>query len=800
MTEHEKTTADKKPQRRKKRYILLKWLTVLFFLGVFAAAAVSTGIYLHFSKGLPSVVSLHDYRPPTVSTMYAADGTKIAEFFKERRIVIPLESMPRTLRMAFVSAEDARFFEHRGIDFISILRAFIKNLKAGGIVQGGSTITQQVTKSFFLSPERRYARKIREAILAHRIEKHLTKDEILYLYLNQIYLGHGAYGVEAAAHNYFGKHAKDLNLAESAILAGLPQAPSRYSPFHHPELAKERQVYVLNRMVAGGVITRQQADEALREQMDIRPRQNLFIEKAPYYTEHVRRYLIDKYGEDRLYNDGLTIRTAVDLSMQQAAGAAVKKGLRDLDKRQGYRGAIRNVGISGVEKAAAAIAKELEGIPLTPGIETRGIVIAVQDREKTVSVRFGDQIGTIAFATMRWARKPDPQVFYREGRIKHPGKALKVGDEIRIRLGEKAEDGTWQLHLEQTPKAQAALLCIEAGSGAVRAMIGGRDFRASQFNRAIQSRRQPGSAFKPFIYSAALDKGYSPASVIMDNAFVFKDAERDFKWKPKNYKGTFHGPTLLRTGLAKSRNVITIKVLQDIGLDYAIGYARKLGISSPINRDLSIALGSSGHSILEIVNAYAVFADGGNLTEPVFVTEVRDRNGVLLEKTDTLRERVIPASTAFLMTSLLESVVKSGTGWRAKPLLRKGWPVAGKTGTTNNLFDAWFVGYTPAYITGTWVGFDEEGSLGEGETGSRASAPIWIDFMEEIHKDKSPINFPAPPQDVITVKIDQKTGLLPIPESETVGFEFFRKGTEPTTYTPKPDRVEDKEDFFKMGI
>jgi penicillin-binding protein 1A len=375
-----------------------------------------------------------------------------------------------------------------------------------------------------------------------------------------------------------------------------------------------------------------------------------------------------------------------------------------------------------------------------------------------------------------------------------------VGDEILVRLIRQNEDGIWELRLEQTPKAQSALLCMEAETGKVRAMMGGRDFRSSQFNRAIQSRRQAGSAFKPFIYAAALDKGYTPASVIVDNAFVFRDRQRDFTWKPKNYQDTFYGPTLLREALAKSRNVITIKILEDIGIDYTLGYVRKLGLTSPINRDLSIALGSSGHSLLEIVNAYGIFAHQGQLFEPVFVTEIRDRDGRLLEKNTPFHEKVVSEETAFLMTSLLESVVSNGTGWRAKSLTAKGWPVAAKTGTTNNLNDAWFVGYTPAYVTGVWVGFDEEGPLGDGETGSRAAAPIWVDFMEAIHAGLKPRPFAPPPPGIVTVRIDTQTGLLPIPESEATAFEYFHKGHEPTAFSPRSGEIENEKDFFKQGL
>jgi penicillin-binding protein 1A len=425
------------------------------------------------------------------------------------------------------------------------------------------------------------------------------------------------------------------------------------------------------------------------------------------------------------------------------------------------------------------------------------IVIKVNDKKKNVTVRLGNQLGVIDIKDMDWARKPDPEIAYRKEMIKRPGKALSTGDVILVSLKEKPEDADlWHLTLEQEPKVQGALLCIEAGTGHVKTMIGGLNFKESQFNRAIQSRRQPGSAFKPIVYAAALDMGYTPATTIIDSPIVFQDEEQDFKWKPKNYGKKFYGPTLMRQALAKSRNVITIKILQDIGIDYVIDYARKLGINSNLNRDLSIALGSSGVSLLELVNAYSVFNNIGYFVEPSFVTKVVDRNGNVLEELIPGKEKVIEKNTAFIMTNLLEGVVQSGTGWRAKALKR---PTAGKTGTTNDLFDAWFVGYTPRYTTGVWVGFDEEASLGQHETGSKAASPIWVEFMKQLLKDK-PARIFQVPESVVFSQIDAKTGLLPIPESEKTIFECFKEGTVPTEYTPKPDSVTEPEQFFKIDM
>jgi penicillin-binding protein 1A len=762
-----------------------------------SGALTAAGIYFYLSENLPKISSLKDYQPPVITTVYSDDNRKIGEFYLERRIVLPLDKMPTTLKAAFISAEDARFYKHKGIDILSIIRAFFKNIEAGTIVQGGSTITQQVTKSFFLTPEKSYIRKIKEAILAYRIDKRFTKEEILFLYLNQIYLGHGAYGVEAASENYFGKSAQELTLAECAVLAGLPQAPSRYSPFRYPERAKQRQIYVLNRMVAEGYITNIQATEAINQILDIKPKRNWYIEEVPVYTEHIRRYIEKEYGPDVLYKDGLNIFTAVNIEMQKIARQEIEKGLYDLDKRQGYRGPLKHLAPEEIETYSKELQKELDESPLEKGKIITGVVIEVDDINDTVIVRMGNKLGIIRIDDMRWARRPDPEIAYYEARVQHPGEVLKVGDVVQAKIIEKIfNTDRWWLALEQDPKAQAALLCIESETGHVKVMVGGKDFKESQFNRAVQSRRQPGSAFKPIIYAAAIDKGYTPATTIIDSPIVFEDRERDFTWKPRNYKERFYGPTLFREALAKSRNVVTIKILRDIGIDYAIDYARNLGINSNLNRDLSIALGSSGVSLLELVRAYSVFNNLGYLVQPIFITRIVDRNGNVMEEANPVRKKVIESNTAYIMTTLLEGVVKHGTGHRVRALNR---PVAGKTGTTNNLFDAWFAGYTPRYTTGTWVGFDDESPLGKSETGSRAASPIWLGFMKKVLVGK-PVRVFQVPEGVVFSKIDAKTGLLPIPESEKTIFESFKEGTVPTEYTKTPDTLTEPEEFFKSDM
>ncbi len=785
--------------RAGKLFKYLAWITLgLAALGILLAGLGAGGAYYayrHFSRDLPRINTLQDYRPPVVTTVYADDGRKIAEFFKERRIVIPLSEMPDRLTRAFIAAEDSRFYSHKGVDIRSIIRAFIKNLEAGTVVQGGSTITQQVTKSFFLSPERSYRRKIREAILAYRIDQAFTKDDILYLYLNQIYLGHGAYGVQAAAQNYFGKDVADLTLAECATLAGLPQAPSEYSPFRHPEKARARRKYVLDRMVEEAYITRRQAEKAVREKLAIHSRRNLYLEQVPFYTEYVRQYVMEKYGEDALYKGGLGIHTAVDIDMQRIARQEVMEGLRELDRRHyGYRGPEKHLEPEEVEGFLASLAEERAEAPLEEGRIVRGVVTEIDEREGTAAVHLGTGAGILKLSSVRWHKKP--------GRI-------RAGDVLLVKLksppaetareegAESPKPGPFRLTIEQTPGAESALICLEAGTGRVKAMVGGKDFRKSQFNRAVQSRRQPGSAFKPIIYAAALDKGFTPATEIIDNAVVYEGRGREGKvWKPKNYDRKFHGPILLRKALAKSRNLSTIKILNEIGVDYAVDYARKLGIASDLYPDLSLALGASAVTPLELVQAYAVFANLGEYVEPVFVTRIEDRFGKVLEEADIRSRPAIEKSTAYIMTSLLESVVQEGTGRRVRAL---GRPTAGKTGTTNDLFDAWFVGYTPDYITGVWVGHDHLEPLGKGETGSRAASPIWLGFMERVLEGKPVKSFQVP-KGVVFTRIDAETGLLPISETSRTIYECFKEGTVPEKHSESAQAISGAADFFKSDI
>lgn len=790
--------------------ILLKWALGFAFLCITGIVGATTILYLHINSDLPKISRLADYRPPIVTNIFADDGTKIGEFYKERRIVLPLSDMPANLMNAFVAAEDSRFRVHVGIDLISIIRAFVKNMRAGSIVQGGSTITQQVTKSFLLTPERTYKRKIKEAILAYRIDRTFSKDDILFLYLNQIYLGHGAYGVEAAAQNYFGKHAKDLNLAECAMLAGLPQAPSRYSPFKHPELAKQRQLYVLKRMEEERYISTDEMSQATAVSLDIYPKKNWFIDTVPWYTEYVRRHMIEKYGEDMLYNQGLNIYTAVNVAMQKNGENAVNRGLQELEKRHGYGNTFKNVSSLGIDSFSRKIAASLpnKGV-LEQGNIYKGVITAVESDKNIALVKIGNNAGVIDLSGTAWAMKnknESDSELVNEGQdsVKNivSEKILKIGDIVSVKSLDKISTKEWKFALELEPEVEGALISIEAESGHVKAVVGGRNYHNSQFNRAIQSRRQPGSAFKPIIYAAALDKGYTTSSIIIDSPIAFKDGSNKI-WKPQNYSETFYGPTRLREALVKSRNVVTVKIVQDIGVDYVIEYARKLGISSHIEKNLSIALGSCDLSLIELVKAYTVFSNLGYLVEPIFVTKIVDRDNNVVEEAQSKKEKVIDMSTAYIMTNMMESVVQSGTAMKAKEL---GRPAACKTGTTNDMNDALFVGYTPQYTTGVWVGFDKKKSLGKGESGARSAIPIWLDYMKGALEGSSVMEFNVP-EGVVFHNVDPNTGLLSDNEYGVIK-ECFKDGVLPTRRVIESSGeiqeqdipVTETEDFFKSDI
>jgi len=761
------------------RFLIFGFAALCLFL-----IAICAILYYFWSSNLPYIGSLREYNPPIITEIYSDDGQIIGKFWDEKRIVVSIDQVPRQLINAFVAAEDSRFFKHEGVDFQSIIRAFIKNLVAGQIEQGGSTITQQVTRSLLLkSQERTYKRKAREAILSLQIEKSFSKEQILFLYLNQIYMGHGSYGVEAAALTYFDKKAAELNLAESALLAGLPQAPSRYSPIQNLEKAKARQKYVLERMREEGFISKAEEIEAFNTPIVITGKGESSFEKSPCFTEYIRRYLEKQYGRDLLYRGGLRVYTTVNLDMQKWADEALVEGLRELDKREGYRGPIISIKTEEIEMFNREAEEILRLNPPEIGSIVQGVVDSVDDENNQVVVNIGRELGVLPLSEMKWARKPDPEVAYYEASVKRPGDVLKRGDVILCLIKDEMKSPyRWQLSLEQELLVEGSVFVIETGTGQVKAMIGGRDFNISQFNRAIQARRQPGSSFKPIIYSAALDDGMTPSTVILDTPYISTMNPDEEVWRPKNYKENFLGPTLFRTALIQSLNVITVKILKSVGVENVINYARRMGIESDLAPDLSLALGSSGLSLKEITTAYSVFANGGLLVEPFFIERIEDRRGMILEENQTSYREAISIDTAYVMTDLLKGVVTEGTGWRIRALNR---PAAGKTGTTNDLRDAWFIGYTPSLVTGVWVGYDDRRPMSKGETGSRAASPIWLYFMSKALEGRPVEDFIAP-ESVVFSKIDTQKGLLASSYSEKTVFQAFKKGTEPKEYTPKP--------------
>lgn len=777
----------------KKKFLLIA-LSIILLLSF-----VTIGYVEYIFKGFPVIDTLVDYKPKLVTRLYSVDGEIIGELYLERRL--PAEKdVPDYLKKAFVAAEDANFYKHHGVSFTGILRAIIKNILAGDVVQGGSTITQQVTRSIILSPEKTFTRKIREIILSYRLEKYLTKDEILTLYLNQIFLGNNSYGVEAAAETYFHKKVKDLTLAEASFLAGMPKAPSRYTPFSNPELLKERQKYVLTRMVEENFITKETAERVFKEPVTFYRYKNPHRTSA-YFIDSVKSFLSQRFNDEMLETGGLKIYTTLNARAQRAAVDAVTSGLRELDKRQGYRGVIRHLEeqeipdfvkkleeefLTAQDKVIISVDKE-DRIIVTPlkvkeinkdNIYT-GVVTLVDSKNKVVHVLTGAGPGKLYLKDMEWAHRPDPETDGTWIKVTDPANVLKAGDVIKVRILESKKDGL-NLSLEQEPITESALLALEGCK--VRAMVGGYDYARSQFNRALQAKRQPGSAIKPLLYGAAVEKGYTPSSVLLDAPLTFVDSE---DWKPHNYEETFSGPIIFRNALIVSKNNPTVRLLWDVGIDYFVEYLKRLGIEELAEKNLSLALGSLSVSLKELVLAYNVFANGGTLCPDIILVEkVEDWKGRLVydytldEKLNGMTQVITPQN-AYIMTHLMEGVVEEGTGWRAKALNR---PSAGKTGTTDEYRDAWYIGYTPDLIAGVWVGNDDFTSLGRGEAGARAASPIWVNFMQKVINDYPPRDFDVP-EGIVFAKIDPETGLLATEKTEKPVFEAYIEGTEPKEYS-----------------
>ena len=592
---------------------------------------VVAGVVLVHTSDLPEISSLEEYKPSTTTRVFDCNGELLAEFYMENRIPVPLSQVPPHVRQAFIATEDPRFYHHSGIDISGIARAAFQNLRAGRVVQGGSTITQQLAKQLFLDSEKTLSRKVREALLALQIERRYSKDEILSIYLNQVYLGSGAYGVEAAANRYFGKSVGELTLGEAAVLGGLPAAPNKYSPVNNLNRCYQRRQHVLQRMLDEGNITRQEMDAANAEPINVQPPRAM-DEKAPYFVEYVRQKLEEKYGEKELYRGGLNVYTTLDLRMQEMADAAMAKGLAALDKR-------------------------------------------------------------------------------------HPRKDRQI---------------------------QGALIAIEPHSGEIKAMVGGRDYKKSVFNRSIQALRQPGSAFKAFVYATAVEKGMTPEDTMVDAPVSYPGAKPGVPWRPVNFENKFEGTVTLRRALAESINVVAVKLLQQVGIQDTIATARRMGVTTPLQPYLPLALGASDVTLLEMTSAYSVFDNGGVYTSPQVIEKVTDREGGVIEDNAPTTHQAVSANTAAIITDMLTGVVKFGTAAEAGRELNR--PAAGKTGTTSEYDDAWFIGYLPSMVTGVWVGYDDHKPIGNRETGARAALPIWLDFIQSYIKEYQvpPEEFPKP--------------------------------------------------------
>jgi penicillin-binding protein 1A len=753
----------------------LRWLAFPFALltGLAIVGAALAGfVVLLAYPNLPSIEVLTEYQPKVPLRVYTADGALIGEFGEERRAVVRIGEVPEIMKQAILAAEDERFYRHQGVDYVGVIRAAYSNLIAGGKRQGASTITMQVARNFFLSSEKTLIRKAYEALLAFKIEAGLTKDQILEIYINQIYLGQRAYGFAAASQIYFGRALSDISLAEAAMLAGLPKAPSSYNPVANPKRAKERQLYVLRRMRELGYITDEQLKSAQAQPLVVRRDFDDYSVHAEYVAEMVRQVLYDRYPDD-VYTSGLRVYTTITKRDQEAAYHALREGVLEYERRHGYRGPEGYVELpagAGEEALEDALHDASDYDDLRPAL-----VLDASPKEVRAYLRGGETITVkgegLRFAASSLSAKAPPNQRVRRGAI------------VRVH---KTDRGAWEII--QVPDVEAALVALDPITGAVRALVGGFDFSRNKYNHVTQAWRQPGSSFKPFIYSAALEKGFTVATVVND-APVVVDAEQTGGqvWEPKNYEGTYDGPMRLRTALAHSKNMVSIRVLQAIGPQYAQDYIKRFGFDPARHPPyLTMALGAGSVSPWQMARAYAVFANGGYLVDPYLVERIVDDRGNLLAQAQPARAgdeslRVIDIRNAFIMNSLLQDVVRYGTGARASSLGRS--DLAGKTGTTNDYVDAWFCGYQPTLVSVAWIGFDQPKKLGRAETGARAALPIWMGYMGTALKGVPEMGA-DPPEGVVTVKIDPATGLQS-PETGQPDY-FYRENVPPPSDAPAP--------------
>jgi penicillin-binding protein 1A len=834
---------------------LLKLFAFVMLTGATAGLFGYAFMYWLYSDTLPDIPQVEQYRPPILTEVTTQDALLAGEFYNERRKVVPYDRVPKRLVQAFIASEDSGFFDHMGVDVLGTMRAtyktLMKKLTGKGSVQGGSTLTQQTAKAVLISAEGYKVstekkgwpgirRKIREALLARQLESALTKEEILYLYLNNVYLGHHSYGVQSAAENYYRKDVKDLTLGEMALIAGLPQAPSAYSPFMRPEAAINRRKYVLRRMLDEGMITKAEHDQATAEKVSVFSVEDVFHGFAPYFTEEVRRNVVERYGNKTLLNEGLKVFTTMDSEKQRAAQEAVLANLLIVDKRQGFRGPVQQLTTPEARNAFIARSKKVMGEEkLIPSRFYIGLVTAIAKDDLTADVNIGGQIAKLPLLGMRWARKLNAEQYYPSVMINKVSSALKVGDVIVVRaVVEKKElyddreafsdaadkavpPDTQLVRLEQEPELQAALVSIDPHRQYLVAMVGGYDFDANEYNRAFQACRQPGSCFKPIVYSAAVEKmGWSEGTIIVDSPIVEHDPEHLNTWKPQNYSEDFLGEVTLRTALVNSMNIPAVKTFiavsrslgnknELVGIQKLGEYAKSLGFSTPLNPDYSTALGSSCVYPFELAQVYATFNRLGVKKPTYFLRKVEDRFGRTVEDHTAFDDawaslpdrvaagyarlyepgvQVITPETGWIVTDLMRGVVREGTG---APANRLGKPAAGKTGTTNDSFDAWFTGFTRDLVTTSWVGYDmNPHPLGKYETGGRAALPAWVAYMKTALDGRAQPEFSPPGGlDLVKLRIDNKTGKV-ASSGKGSSEMWFMRGTEPKDAALAPGQAD----------
>ncbi len=774
----------------------LNLLSAGFLFGVVGMFVVFFGLWF-YGRDLPDYQKLADYEPPIVSRVYAADGRLIGEFASEKRIFVPYTSIPKRVVNAFIAAEDQRFFSHPGIDVFGIARAIRNNFSGGGKLQGGSTITQQVAKNFFFSSEQRFERKVKEMILSFRIERAYTKDKILELYLNQIFLGRQAYGVAAAAQIYFNKSLEELTVAEAAFLAALPQAPSRFNPEKNSRVAINRRNYVIQRMLDDGYINQTEADEAKAAPLGVKPPPPYISIGAEYFVEEVRREMLAKHGEEKMKAGGFVIRSTLDPKLQAFADASLRRGLVAYDRRHGWRGPVANLKEGQGERWADSWRQKLRKVqaPAGHGDWPLALVLEIDDKGADIGMIDGRR-GRIPLTELSWARKQG-EITVEAGKptfktatgpaIKKATDVLKQGDVVlveRIAVDSQNKPVPPDTYtLRQVPEVTGALVAMDPHTGRVVAMTGGFSFWLSQFNNVTQAWRQPGSSFKPYVYLAALQEGFTPSTIILDAPIVVKFGDKTYR--PRNASGKFYGPTPLRTGIEQSRNLMTVRLAEATGLEKVVDLVGKLGVSDKLEPVMAMALGAYETTPMRHVTAYAMIVNGGKKITPTLVDRIQDRRGNTIYRHDERkcekcsqvawggqtmpelpndREQVIDEDNAFQMVNMMQGVVQRGTATIVSAL---GRPVAGKTGTTNDVLDAWFVGFTPDLAVAVWVGFDKPRTLGPQEQGGVTAAPIFLDFMRSATKDVPSRNF-TQPKGVVAVRAG-------------AGYEYYKRGTEPGT-------------------